>query len=610
MKKVLLRFLIVFLSVISVVPSYAAGSPSPSASPQPNAQPKVILDQLLTGPVPSLSAKDLNIPADLASGYHELTVEVYNDKGVISTKTALFCKDLAGQLHFDNICPDLVPKPKPKKPAPFKPYSNPDETISFFAVAIGIASLLIGRRRKDGDTPPDLGGADAGVLAARETKKAWGDRRWYVNIRINNSFDELPGSMAKVFDRFSLLLARMATDARYLRAIFGNLAWLTIPATLYFSYIGMRSIKNHAVPFDRNITLILMLIGVFDAFAGFAAAFVYLDFVFASGNLRNQQDIFFALGFALLFFAPGLLASKFRALHRHVRNFAGFWERISDYVLGALLTGWATSKLVGALTGLIGYELPITKHANKFGIFVGLALLFRLLLEEIAWYGYPYRIAKLTVELKPRGFVQRTRAILFKLLVLILLAQPYIGWNRYLAGGIAIFLVPQLLGFIDHKLPNWRFLGQISPRGVFKVVLLGIIGLIIGSRITHAHLSAKEVVLLSFVIMPIPGFVYAVFDSFSGDPIIDIKAPKLRYLYRFLGILVLIVLVLQVFGFNPIVEAHKAWLHPGHTFHALTYKWWPYVQDGWHNVSHWVQSTWHIIFNWVKGLFASNTVVS
>ena len=617
MKKFIFTSLLVFLGIVICTPSFAAPSASPSPSPTSTASPVVILDQLLTGPVPALNAKDLNIPADLTPGYHELTVEVYNDKGVISSKTALFCKDLAGELHFDNVCPDLVPKPKPKKPAPFNPYSNPEETISFLAIAVGIASLLLGTNRGEGDTPPDLGSADANLLAARGAKPAWGDRRWYVNIRANTSLDNLPKSMAKVFDRFSLLLARTATDARYLRAIFGNLAWLTIPATLYFSYIGMRSIKNHAIPFDRNITLILMLIGIFDAFAGLCAAFVYLDFVFASGNLGSQPNLFFALGFSLLFFAPGLLASKFRPMHRSIEHFESFWERLSDYVLGTLLTGWAAAKLVGALNGLIGYELPITKHANVFGLFIGLALLVRLLLEEIAWYGYPHRIEKLSVQLKPRGIVQRIRAILFKLLILVVLAEPYIGWNRYLAAGVAIFLIPQLLGFIDHKLPNWKALAQITPRGVFKLVLLGIIGLIVGSRITNAQLSAKETVLISFVIMPIPGFIYSVFDSFSGSPFLDIKHPKFRYLYRLFGIVVLIILILQVLGLNPIVEANKSWQNPGATFHSLTYTWWPNVQTGCHNFSHWMQvawehvstwaqSAWHHTYKWVVNLFSKN----
>ena len=62
--------------------------------------PQVILDTLLTGDVPALNAKDLNIPSDLEPGFHELQVQVYDDNGVISTQTALFCKDLKGELQI------------------------------------------------------------------------------------------------------------------------------------------------------------------------------------------------------------------------------------------------------------------------------------------------------------------------------------------------------------------------------------------------------------------------------------------------------------------------------------------------------------------------------
>ena len=560
------------------------------AAEKNKSEPKVILDQLLTGPVPALNAKDLNIPTDLTPGEHEITVEVYDDNGVVSSQTALFCKDNAGELHFDNICPDLVAKPKAKKPKAFDPYEDPESTISFLAVALSIASLLVGSRRKDGDTPPDLGGADAAVHAFRKGKKSWGDRRWYINTNVMTSLDQVPKSMAKVFERFSFLLARIAIDARYLRAMFGNLSWLTLPAAIYFSYVGARSIHNKALPFDRNITLILILIGIFDAFAGLFAAFIYLDFVFASGNLNSQESIFFALGFSLLFFAPGLLASKFRPLHRSIKDFPRFWERATDYVLGTLLTGWAASKLVAALPGLIGHELNIAKHANEFGLFVGAALLARLLLEEIAWYLFSNRTMKLSVELKPRGVVQKIRAIIFKVSIMIILALPYIGWNRYLAGGVAIFLLPQLLGLIDAYLPNWSWLGQISPRGVFKVVILGTIGIIVGSQIVNMHpdFSAKELILYSFVIMPIPAFVFGIFDALSGDPIISIKDHKFRYLYRFFGVLVLIVLVLFVLGLNPITEIHGAWKHPAETWDSLTYKWWPQVQNTWNEFTNWI----------------------
>ena len=582
---------IIGMSLVAMSLSFLGGSVH--AAEKPKSEPKVILDQLLTGPVPALNAKDLNIPSDLTPGEHEITVEVYDDNGVVSSQTALFCKDNAGELHFDNICPDLVAKPKAKKPKAFNPYEDPESTISFLAVAIAIASLLVGSRRKNDDAPPDLGGADAAIHAFRKGKKSWGDRRWYINTNVMTSLDDLPKNMAKAFDKFSFLLARIAVDARYLRAIFGNLSWLTVPTSIYFAYVGARSIHNHALPFDWNLTLILILIGVFDAFAGFCAAFIYLDFVFASGNLNSQESIFFALGYSLLFFAPSLLASKFRPLHRSIKDFPRFWERATDYVLGTLLTGWAASKLVAALPGLIGHELTIAKHANECGLIVGAALLARLLLEEIAWYLFSYRTTKLGVELKPRGIVQKLRAITFKVLIMILLALPYIGWNIYLATGVAIFLLPQLLGLIDSHLPSWSWLAQISPRGVFKAVLLGIIGIIVGSQIVNVHpdFSAKELLLYSFVIMPIPAFVYGIFDALSGDPIIDIKDHKYRYIYRISGILVLIVLVLIVLGLNPITEIHNAWKHPSETFDSLTYKWWPQVQ-----------STWDDFTNWISGL--------
>jgi hypothetical protein len=584
MKRFIFAVSTVFFGALSMSATFAAAQPTAPAQPQ------VILDQLLTGPVPALNAKDLNIPSSLTPGFHQITVEVYNDKGVISSKTALFCKDLQGQLHFDNICPDLTPKPAPKKPVPFNPYSNPEATISFFAVALAVGSSLIGVRRKTREAEGDLGGVDAGSLALPNKTKSWGDRRGYINTRLMNSLDTLPQSLARTVDRFSNLLARTVVDARYLRAIFGNLAWLTVPAALYISYCGLRGIKSHTLPFERNLLLALLLIGTFDALAGFCAAFVYVDFVFANGHLHSQHEIFFTLGFSLLFFAPGLLASKFRPLHRKVNDFSALWERGTDYLVASLLTGWVTAKLIGALSGLIGYELPIAKSANILGFYVGLALLVRLLLEELAWYLYPYRLNELDVTLKPVGVIQRVRGIIFKAGVMVILAVPYIGWNRYLAGGIAIFLIPQLFNFFGDKLPTSKYLALLTPSGVLKIVWLGLLGLFVGIQITHAHMSAKERVLLSFVILPLVPFIYSIFTVFSGESVLDLKHPKFRYLYRFLGIIILILLLLQILGHNPLTEIHHAWQDPAHTWHSLTYKWLPTLKSDWKSLIHWIST--------------------
>ena len=181
---------------------------------------------------------------------------------------------------------------------------------------------------------------------------------------------------------------------------------------------------------------------------------------------------------------------------------------------------------------------------------------------------------------------------------MIILAQPYIGWNRYLAAGIAILLIPQILGFFDEKLPASRYLGAITPSGVLKTVWLGIVGVVVGTQILHHHLGAKESVLISFVILPIPSFIYSILGAFAGESIINIRHPKFRYAYRFLGIIILVLLILQILGFNPLTELHHAWQHPTDTWHSLTYKWWPYVQAGWKNLSHWTVVGWDHSSNW------------
>ncbi len=582
---------------------FTCGSSFAANQPVQTKQPQIILDQLLTGPIPELNAKDLNIPADLSPGFHELTVEVYDKKGVISTKTALFCKDLQGQLHFDNVCPDLTPKPLPPKPARFNPYENPEKTISFFAIVFAVGGALVGSRRRKSESEADLGGVDSGSLGMPDNVKGWGDRRWYIHTKLFTSLDALPKAIVKSVERFSSLGARAISDARYLRAIFGNFAWLTIPLALYFSYLGMRSIKNHALPFERNILLILVLLGVFDAFAGICAAFVYLDFTFASGNLNSQNAIFFTLGFTLLFFAPALVASKFRPLHRKVRDFSGLWERMTDYVLASILTGWVGSKLILALSGLIGYKIKLSDSANMIGVYIGFALFIRLLLEEIAWYLYPYRIYLLHIELREPGILLRLRAIIFKVGILIILAQPYIGWNTYLAIGISIFLFPQLLGLVGNKLPKFRLFGQLTPSGALKIVWLGIVGILVGTQILNRNLGSKESVLLSFVILPIPSFIYSVLDLFSKSPYFDIKHPKFRYIYRILSLLVLLVLVLQILGLNPVTEVLNAWHHPRETWNSLTYKWWPYVQVTWKDFCHWLVVAWKDISDWTRMLW-------
>jgi hypothetical protein len=532
---------------------------------------RVILDQLLTGDTPQLNAEDIKIPDDLKPGYHELQVEVLDDTGVVSSKTALFCKDLAGELHFDNNCPDLLVTNKVKvfrnQYKPYDPTSDPIGTASLALVAFAVGSSLLGfgsnrydenpagANENNDDSMGDLGGVSAAKLADREADLAWGDRRWYINTTLFNSLDDLSTSVAKGISGFSGLLARTILDGRYLRAVFGNFAWLSIPGAFVVSFIGLKQIDNQALPFELTPLVVLMCIGVFDALAGFFGAFLYLNFIFANGNFISKEAFFTGLGVSLIFFTPGLIASKFRPLTRGVKSFSTLWERGTDYVLASLLTGWSVSKLVGALPGLSKLELPIVDHANQIGLIAGIAVAIRLLIEEIAWYLYPVRLAKLTVELKKPGLVQEIRAILFKTGIFYLLAEPFIGFNKYLLAGCGVFILPQLLGLVSHKFPKANILDQIIPRGAFRIVFFSFVSILAVSYLKTLDLTPGDFILTSFVFLPLPALVFAFIDMFSGKRPFDItKNQKFRYLYRFFGVIILGILVLIILGKEPYVE--------------------------------------------------------
>jgi hypothetical protein len=554
LKRLLLAGMLVFLNLASPASAFANEN-------------RVILDQLLTGDAPQLDASEIKIPDDLKPGFHELQVEVLDDIGIVSSKTALFCKDLDGELHFDNLCPDLLVTTQQEifrsSLKPYSPNSDPLGTTSIALVAFAVASTLIGvggrysgsnleLQREEDESLGDLGGVSASGLKDQDKAIAWGDRRKYVNSKAITSLDELSISLSNGLSTFSFLLARSVLDARYLRAIIGTLSWITIPAALVTSFIGLKQIDNQALPFLLVPTLVLVCIGILDAFAGFVGAFLYLNFVFANGNFTSKDEIFTGLGVALLFFAPGLIASKFRPLTRNIKDFATFWERATDYLLATLLTGWSVSKLVQALPGLSKLELPIAAEANLIGIFAGIFVALRFLLEEIAWYLYPERIRKLTVAIKQPGVLQELRGIIFKVTVFFILAEPFIGFNNYLLIGCAIFLIPLLMGLVSENLPKSKYLAQINPRGSFKILLLSMISILVGKYLNNLELSNEDFILTSFVILPLPALLFIFIDAFSGLRVFDItKSVKSRWLYRALGIVVLGLLLVVILGNDP-----------------------------------------------------------
>jgi hypothetical protein len=88
-KKLLLA--LVLITQLSVLPSWGKDT--------------VLIDRITENEAEEL---DIQVPPETPSGFHQIQIEVSDDAGVLSSKTILFCKNFAGEIKWDNDCPDLV----------------------------------------------------------------------------------------------------------------------------------------------------------------------------------------------------------------------------------------------------------------------------------------------------------------------------------------------------------------------------------------------------------------------------------------------------------------------------------------------------------------------
>lgn len=511
---------------------------------------RVILDELITGDAPVINLEDLDIPADLEAGYHEILIEVYDDSGVLSSKTALFCKTKTGELKFDNICPDLIEGSSDSTVVDGQIINNPEKTFSLLALITGFMGAIL-FARKPNEEVLSVPVPEYGELGSARRKKNWGDRLWHVNKEFNTSLDTLPRKIAAQLQNFALVFSRAVLDARYLRAIFGNFSWITIPISLVATYIGLLEISSQAKPLSVKLTAILLLVGIFDSFAGLCGAILYLNFLFANGNLITLNSVLFASVYCMLFFVPSMLASKIRLLHRKLTNFNDFWERLTDYFVIPLLVGWFVATTFSSLSSYFAFEVEIQKYAIDFGLLAGLSILVRLILEDLAWHGFPYRISNLHFELNGPNNFQKIVGIASKVFLFVILVEPHVGFTRNLLIGLGILLLSQVLAFSTFNFPKLPVFAYL-PKGTLRLVTLTVICLLLERYLAPQSSSVAEKIQFGILVLPIPGLIFSIFDLFTESRSVASETFWLKFSYRFFGVFIYFALVMMVLNVDLI----------------------------------------------------------
>ena len=521
------------------------------------AQDTVIVDRPVASDAEQLK---IDVPASVLPGFHDVQIQVTDKSGIVNEKTLHFCKNLKGEIHWNNICPDLD--------QPFDPISDPKGSTSIAVTALALLGAVggsiagssqsssnsangdSGKLEQDNDQS-SLEHVEAGELIAVERAAGWGDKKETWKLPLTSHVDRGFASAAKDLSRLSPLLSRLLLDGTYLRSMIGSLEVLLYPLAIYVGFHTLNLNHWKAAPATLGITLLGMLIGLFDAYAGFIIGFIFTLGVIVEGNFNSRHHILTTIGTSLLYFGPALIASAIRPSRREVKDFSTLWERGTDYALAALLGGWASQKLVESLGGLSGFKLPIMSHANQIGVVVGIAIIIRYIIEDIGTYSYPQRHQSLLVELNDVSTRHKWVVLSIKTVIFFFTAELFVGNCFGLWIATVLFCAPTFLNFLGGNLKRPIFSEKYLPKGAFKVLIMTLIGGIFGTILQKEISDNRTYAQTAIVILMIPSLIIGALYAFGDD-----REPRMqqstsvatRYLYRLLGLCVFIALVYLVKG--------------------------------------------------------------
>lgn len=555
MKKTALLFTVIALNFMAF-PAWAEG--------------EVILDRLTKE-----QAEELNIviPKKTPPGFHSLTIEVYDDNGVVKDKEIPFCKNLIGEINWDNKCPDVAKlqtfdqlmKIKVREDLPpYSPAQEPEKTSGLQIAALALLAALAGAKKQDSQSSPndsesaessepqqeELSSIDAGKLTRVDREIGWGDTSKTWQTPFTATTDYFFSSTALYLSHYSPLLARTAADGSYLRAIFGGYCLALLPISFLLGIKALTDTGAQAMAPALLTMLAIVAIAILDAAAGAIAAAIFIVGNLLAGGISSRSEALTVLGVAAIFVAPALLASAIRPLRRLVIDSDGRWERITDYALTTLLTGWIVEKMVNALNGLSGVQLAVTYQARTIAILAATFIFIRMAGEDVATYFYPARMRKVDVELEDPTRRQKVVSSTIRVGFFILLATPYVGLHPQLLIAGVIFTVPLIANFtFGDALPKFEKLHQFLPKATFKLVLLTIVGALLATYLQERITNPTEFLRWCFVVVAIPGLLIAIMEWFSLEPARDWKASKSgRWIYRLGGVAIFFMTIQIVRG--------------------------------------------------------------
>jgi hypothetical protein len=372
-------------------------------------------------------------------------------------------------------------------------------------------------------------------------------------------FDRRSHNASERIANYSPFFAKLINDGAYLRAMLGTFSTLApiAAAIIALAAVAENATEIAAGDYSKIITpawtflLAIAMLGAFDAAAGFTGAMVYIiGSIITVGHVPDTGEVRTMMGIMLVAVGPALLTTGFRSIRKQAAfDFNARWERVVDFVIAPFMAGWSVSAMVSGLPALAGLTLDAANHVNDFALGVGLAILIRVALEELAARGYPARLNKINPdEIPDPSLIQKTIVLFIKYGVWVFIGGALIGPSWQVWVGSALFVFPTVVGWFSDRFPNSPWLWRILPTGLPGLAFTLLVASVTAGTVGAVLGDNPNVGQWSFLILPMPLLILTALGWFGRHGVVDADGneeerpgKRNKWVYRIGGIVIFIV---------------------------------------------------------------------
>ena len=438
---------------------------------------------------------------------------------------------------------------------PYDPMSEPKSVISLLGDMAGLmalAGMAVAGRRRENDSADDSdsderGSGEVSDVSVKHHSVSTQSKTDLLRMPRSSVLDRVIEALPVTLSRFSPMIGRVFTDGTYLRSLLG-LTWIIMPVLGIIGGVGSAiSTDFNAVMPSLAWLILIVVIGTFDALAGFMAASTFGLLIVLGGGINSADSIRGLLGIWLFSFAVPMLASASRPFRRKdAVGLAGIWDRTADFVMIVLFGAWAAGSMFGSLPGLTGFRPSYADDVSRIQIIVLVVLILRYLLENSAVVLTPGRMLELSdTKLPDPSNAQVVISSLFRTASFTFVAVVFIGNNWALWTGAALYLLPKLVATVDDSFPNSEALHRYLPRGILKVTFMMLVARWWGQLLTSNIDDAERMLTFGFVFLGMPGFITTVLGWFGRS---SSQPWKQNWFTRIGGLIVLVIGIFIVRG--------------------------------------------------------------